>query len=317
MTGYDSRRAFAFGVLPLLLLAGAALPVPLLGDRLPGDVATHWNLDGEVDGTTSRTALWLVPTVALALAAAVLAARLRGRVTRLPEAVPVLAGGAFAVAVSLICVLSSVDAARAADVAQPSLLLVLAPVAAGALGGAAGWWAERGRPWQPVGTPVPAPGPAIEARPGEQVVWSGHGSGPVVLVAGALAAALVAGIALTTGLWPLLLVAAAVGLAAAAVGSVHVVAGPRGLDVRLGPLGLLRRTVPAGDIASAEPTEIRAREWGGYGWRVLPGGRSALVLRGGPGLLVHLRDGRRLAITVDDPASAAAVVNASVRAVAR
>ena len=45
---------------------------------------------------------------------------------------------------------------------------------------------------------------------------------------------------------------------------------------------------------------------------MLPG-RSALVLRGGPGMVVDLVDGRRFAVTLDDPAEPVAILNALAR----
>ena len=59
--------------------------------------------------------------------------------------------------------------------------------------------------------------------------------------------------------------------------------------------------------ATAEP--IHPAAWGGWGYHVLPG-RSALVLRAGPGLVLTLRDGRRFAVTVDDPQTPAAPLTA-------
>jgi hypothetical protein len=38
-------------------------------------------------------------------------------------------------------------------------------------------------------------------------------------------------------------------------------------------------------------------------------GRSAVVVRRGPGLVLDLRDGPRFAVTVDEPAPAAGLIN--------
>ena len=62
-------------------------------------------------------------------------------------------------------------------------------------------------------------------------------------------------------------------------------------------------------IAGVEVAEIDPLEWGGWGYRVTPG-RSALVLRRGPGLVIHQSDGRRFAVTLDDPRTPAALLTA-------
>ncbi len=311
MTRSAGRRTLAFGVLPLVFLAAAALPGPLLGDRLPDPLASHWTLDGTVDGTVSRDALWIGACGAWLLAWAVVLLRLRGRATRLPEAVPVLAGGGFVAGLASALALANLDAPSAGDAGMPSPALVFAPVALGAAAGLAAWWAERGRAWSTQAPPVPGPGlPQAATTP---VVWVGAASGRELHVAGAGIAAVVAGIAVATGIWGLLLVAAIAGLASFALGSVQVVAGPRGLVVRVSPFGLPVKTIRAADIASAEAAHIRPERWGGYGWRFSGTGASAVVLRRGPGLVVHGRDGRRFAVTVDDPEAGAAVLNTAAR----
>lgn len=308
MTRSAGRRTLAFGVLPLLLLAAAALPGPLLGDRLPDPLASHWTLDGGVDGTLSRDVLWMGACGAWLLAWAVVSLRLRGRATRLPEAVPVLAGGGFVAGLAFALAIANLDAPSAQDAETPSVALVLAPVAFGAAAGLAAWWAERGRAWS---TPAPpAPGPALADAATTPVVWVGAASGRVMHVTGAAIAAVVAGIAVVTGIWGVLVVAVVAGLTSFALGSVQVVAGPRGLVVRVSPFGLPVRTIAAAEIVSAEAAHIRPERWGGYGWRFSGTGASAVVLRRGPGLVVHGTDGRRFAVTVDDPETGVAVLNA-------
>ncbi len=311
MTRSAGRRTLAFGVLPLLLLVAAALPGPLLGPRLPDPLASHWTLDGDVDGTISRGVLWIGACSVWLLAWAVVLLRLRGRATRLPEAVPVLAGGGFVAGLAFALALANLDAPSAQDAGMPSPALVLAPVAFAAAAGFAAWWAERGREWSTQAPP--APGPGLTHGASTPVVWVGAASGRVLHVAGAAIAALVAGIAVVTGIWGVLVVAVVAGLTSFALGSVQVVAGPRGLVVRVSPFGLPVKTIAAADIASAEAAHIRPERWGGYGWRFSGTGASAVVLRRGPGLVVHGRDGRRFAVTVDDPEAGAAVLNTAAR----
>jgi hypothetical protein len=61
-------------------------------------------------------------------------------------------------------------------------------------------------------------------------------------------------------------------------------------------------------VRQASAEDIWPLAWGGWGYRVRSG-RRALVLRGGPGLVLDLRDGGRFAVTVDDPETPAALLN--------
>jgi len=45
---------------------------------------------------------------------------------------------------------------------------------------------------------------------------------------------------------------------------------------------------------------LRPSEWGGWGYRIMPG-RSAIVLRSGPGLVVTTTSGTQFAISLADP----------------
>jgi hypothetical protein len=61
------------------------------------------------------------------------------------------------------------------------------------------------------------------------------------------------------------------------------------------------------DIEMVEAGELRPTEWGGWGYRVMPG-RSALILRKGPGLIVTTRNQKQFALTLDDPGVPAALL---------
>lgn len=61
------------------------------------------------------------------------------------------------------------------------------------------------------------------------------------------------------------------------------------------------------DIAAVEVTELRPSEWGGWGYRVMPG-RSALIMGAGPGLIVTTTGQKQFAVTVADPETAASLL---------
>jgi hypothetical protein len=79
-----------------------------------------------------------------------------------------------------------------------------------------------------------------------------------------------------------------------------------GLVVRLG--GIPVRRIPLGKVSSARAIDLEPTEWGGWGWRASPNG-SAIVLRRGDALELTFIGGRRFAVTVDDSATGAALLN--------
>jgi hypothetical protein len=90
----------------------------------------------------------------------------------------------------------------------------------------------------------------------------------------------------------------------------------RGLRV-VSLFGIPMKRIPLDQVDVVEATDIRPMDWGGWGYRIMPG-RSAVVLRSGPGLVVTSTSGKQFAITVDDPERPAALLQALVaRAAAR
>jgi hypothetical protein len=144
--------------------------------------------------------------------------------------------------------------------------------------------------------------------PGERAVWTHRifmvwplavatamaVAGAVLgFVAGGAQAALLALLALPVG----------------ALSWVQVTVDPRGLRIGIGPWGWTVKKVPLVAIAEATAESIAALDWGGWGYRILPG-RSALVLRSGPAIVLDLTDGRRFAVTVDGPQATVALLDA-------
>jgi hypothetical protein len=61
-------------------------------------------------------------------------------------------------------------------------------------------------------------------------------------------------------------------------------------------------------IVSARPTELRPAEWGGWGYRIMPG-RTAIVVSGHRGILVERDNGTHFAVTVPEPELPAALLS--------
>ena len=81
----------------------------------------------------------------------------------------------------------------------------------------------------------------------------------------------------------------------------------RGLRVVSRALGIPLRRIPLASMASVSTAALRPSEWGGWGYRMSPG-RSALILRAGPGLVVTTTHGSEFAISLSDPETPAALL---------
>ena len=74
----------------------------------------------------------------------------------------------------------------------------------------------------------------------------------------------------------------------------------RGLTVRSALLGVPLKIIRLGDIVEAHADYLEPLRWGGWGYRVTPG-RSGVILRAGPGLVVTRRNGKIFAVSVTEP----------------
>ena len=87
----------------------------------------------------------------------------------------------------------------------------------------------------------------------------------------------------------------------------RVTADRRGLRVVSRVFGIPLRRIPLASMASVSTAALRPSEWGGWGYRMSPG-RSALILRAGPGLVVTTAHGSEFAISLSDPETPAALL---------
>ncbi|KGJ78575.1 hypothetical protein GY21_06520 [Cryobacterium roopkundense] len=80
---------------------------------------------------------------------------------------------------------------------------------------------------------------------------------------------------------------------------IHVTVDERGLRV-VSWLGIRIKAIPLKAIESVFADDLVPMQWGGWGYRIMPG-RSALILGTGPGLVVQLTSGNQFAISLPDP----------------
>ncbi|MEU4693574.1 DUF1648 domain-containing protein [Actinoplanes sp. NPDC023714] len=283
-------------------------------DELPERIATHWSGSGPADGWSSTTGFWLAMLVAglvsgiAALAAAATATRSNAqpadRVRRMAAARGVVIGAA-SVSGGAAGVWVATATATLADPADPRLGWRFGWFVLGMAWGLAAWLIAGRTP--EIDVPAEPPVDALDLAPTERAAFSTTLRSNLMFGLMLATSAVLAVTALLTQ--PVLWLAAPIPLLLGLVfARIRVTADRRGLRLVAGLAGVPFKRIPLDQIRTAEAAEINPAEWGGWGYRVLPG-RSALVLRGGRGLVLHLRDGRRFAVTMDDPRTPAALLN--------
>jgi hypothetical protein len=311
-----TRAVILGAVLPAALLAGAFALITGWRDRLPDPMALHWGLDG-VDRVGSFTEhllplailglLVCLPSIALALV--VTGAARRGMVGLSAGMAAMIAG----IAISTTAV--QLDATDAYAVPSPGSAIVLPLVGAVAIGILATWLAGRDTP-QPATSTVPDDAARLPLPAGTAAVWSRPlPSVPLALPIGVTALLVV--LALTfgalTGDWWMLAFPALLALLFLFTSGWRVQIDRTGLTL-YSFRGRARHHVPANEIVRADVTQVRPiQEFGGWGMRVGYGGahRGALgfVSRSGEAVSVERTGGRRVVVTVDGAAQAAALLN--------
>lgn len=83
----------------------------------------------------------------------------------------------------------------------------------------------------------------------------------------------------------------------------------RGLLVTLPLLfGMRVKSIPLSRVETVSADhDLRPAQWGGWGYRVMPG-RSAIVLRRGPALVIGTTADKYFAVTLDDPETPAVLL---------
>ncbi len=302
------RRVLLAGVPQLVAAVPAVVVLVAMGDRLPSPLASHFGPTGAADGFTGRGALLGLSVglaVLMALVFALVARQFGGTAIsrwdtgRFFMAVAWAAAGGIGVT-QYGSVAANLGLADAAGATLPGWLLP-AGLGAAVAGGAIGWLVA-GR--TPVTDPVPAAATPLGET--EQVSWS-RTVGSVWITVGGVA---VFGGGLALGplvSWGAAAVPLLVGVLLLLFARAHVTVDRRGLTVALGVLGWPRVHVQAGDIVAVSVADVSPMQFGGWGYRIVPGG-SGIVVRSGPALIVTRRSGRRFTVTVDDAQTAAGVL---------
>ncbi|QTD99760.1 DUF1648 domain-containing protein [Streptomyces cyanogenus] len=321
MTGKNNRPApegrtarwWLIGSAAAVTVLLAGLPWAVRG-RLPGRLATHWNLGDTPDNSMPLWAASLFPAVVWLVV--VLAVSVRWRRSRPAvrpwRAMTLAPTGTLLVGAQICVVRANLDRADWHEARQPALGVALV-LALAAVAGAVAWLCAA----RPAATPAP-PAAALDLPEGERLFWFSRASSLWLQLLAALAGlitvatsvALAVGLADPAGLWPVCAVSAVTSLAGAAFSSVRAKVSEAGLEVSFGPLGWpARRWAPAA-IESARAEQRLPSQVGGWGYRI-SGLGTTVMLRAGDCLVVRPR-GRRtdFAVSVDDAERGAALLNA-------
>lgn len=287
-----------------------------LEDRLPTRLAGHFDVSGDVNGYVDRTTYVLVtapvlPVLGAAWVLMVVRGRIYGRAHRL------LIGGGWAVAAFFQYVLGAtlivnLDAPDGGPAATFPLWHLAAAFGAAVLAGGIGLLLTRlvPAPQDPDAGRDPADRRRIPLTDGEVAGWA-RTTGSWWLPLGALVLVAVgvgAGYGVTWFIGaPVLLL----GLLALTFSRVHVTVDRRGLTVS-GLLPRPRFQVPLERIEAADSRRVDAvAEFGGWGYRIRPG-RTGFIVRSGEAIVARQRGGREFAVTVEDSATGAALLNTLV-----
>ena len=309
-----ARRAALVATIwvPLAIVVAAEIVVVGVGATGRSRLITHWGAGAE------RTGPWwtyAVLVVAIGLPVIALMGFFMLRATRMAGMNPWMP----AVAVG-ITVFHTVGMGVGSVVLNASPLAPALPLAGGVVLAVAAasltWWLL---PREAPATGSVDAADALPVRSQEVAAWTGRVELPswlVALITTAAGLLLVLGIflVLTRGahLWPIFLAPTLLLVVLLVTAQVVVTAGPGGFLVR-SVVGWPYLRIPAESLAKAAVVEVDPMaDFGGWGCRWVLGptrkGRWGFVTRRGPGLEVFRRDGRSIVVTVDDPGTAAAVL---------
>jgi hypothetical protein len=307
----NHARSLAAAALTLVPALVVGVTASSWSDRLPDPLPTHWSSLTEPDGFGSYASTWRT-MLAIAVVGALLgivSAVLSWSNPLWQRATVGIAGGVGFGALGLWLATAHAAWRRADAHGAPLSWGVALPVVLGLLGCAVVLIVVGRRP-RTVHTMQPTAGTssALVLAPGERAVWA-HREFVVWPLAIGIAVTVVAVVMAVVGTVVVAVVMVVAAVTACSLSWVQVTIDDRGVRVGLGPWAWTVKRIRLDDVVGASAEPIEAAAWGGWGYRVMPG-RSAVVLRSGPALVLDLADGRYFAVTVDDPAPAVRLLDA-------
>lgn len=308
------RKALA--IVSLWLPAAAILVTWVMWQhRLPTELPTHWGASGPADAATHGPTIWgwlfAIAAAAALIGTVLLLIPLKGKWTQRAIGGVTGAIGAYALSMWLM------SSATALDVTDPytvelgawAIPSTIAPLYAAV---PLLLFPRVGHP--PASVEDPTPVTPIAFAPNESVSWSRTVSSwlfiimtTVMIAIGMLIfvpAIMRGGLAAVS--WtavPFLLAT----LVVAAFCAFRVTVDWRGLRVTSLLFGIPIKRVSPESIAAVEVATLEPMQWGGWGYRIMPG-RSAVILRKGPSLVVTQRNEKQFAISLERPEEPASIL---------
>ncbi len=300
------QRLLVGTVFPALIVVMAVVPWVVTWGDLPDPMAIHFARDGSSDGSMP-----LAVQVAFQLVLSLPAAVVLAWVVRRPGPLSALYAGiaVYAGVLSGWVWVSLAFANRGHD--DWHEVTLGSGAFAGAMASAIGFVVPVMMMTHRATAPTrPLRAAQLALGADERAVWFGHADNLGLRTVGAVVA--------TYGIsWAILgnplfgFVTALVGVTVFGLGAVDVTVSREGLRVRSGSLHWPRVEIPLAQVETASAVDLKPAGWGGWGYRgslrLLR--RAAWLARRGEGLEVKLTDGRSFAVSVDDAAEAAEVLN--------
>ncbi|MEU5955567.1 DUF1648 domain-containing protein [Streptomyces sp. NPDC047525] len=316
-------RIALLAALPFMLGLAADLAVyATVRDQLPDRLARHFGADGDADGYVGHGGfLAMLVAVFVVLGAVSVFVVLRSEFATYRRGLRGLLAVVYATAAFLAWPMgASLVASRGtADGAAAVFPLWHLAVAVGVAALAAGAGAGLARcvplpdARSPLGADAQGGADRIDLGRNEIAGWVRRtGSWMLSGMGVALAAAGIVILGLTDEGWLTPLSLFVPGLLIAAFARACVTVDRRGLTVSPGLVPWPRIRLPLDRIESADTRRINAlADYGGWGYRIVPG-RSGIIMRSGEALVVRRANGKDFAVTVEDSATAAALLNTLV-----
>jgi len=311
-------RLTVTAVAGIVVAAVIAWPVIAFHDRLPDPMASHWDLHGRADGSVSPTRFAVI-TVAVWLVICVLAGanaiRSTLRVRRVRSTYFMVWGFVAGVLITLqwMAVWANLDRPDWTQARSITWAGAGIDIAGGIVLGALGVLIGRFGPDESL--PSSPELPSLDLKPGERTVWvstaRNHalitvGSG--ILTLGVVVIALIVTISPQEKAVPYGVILLVVGLLFLVWVRVRVTVDEGGVGIALG-VGWPRWNIPLADITGAWAENREAMAYGGWGYRGFSRGAPVVMVRSGVCLVVERSNGRTFAVSVDDAANGAALLN--------
>ncbi len=290
----------------------------VFGSRLPAELPTHWGVGGPADGATN-TVIFSSIILAIVVGAAAFGTVSVWRAPRNPWVSRGVVGATAALAV-LMAAIWVVSAALSIDVTDPYTVVLggwILPAMLSPLYGLIPMsLVDKGytRPVEPTEEVRIEP---VALAPGQTAATSSWIVSPMfvwltIFVAALMLSAIVLPLlfedhlpaAYTVAMTMIAIVSI---LLAAVLCAYRVQADWRGLRVKSWLFDIPLKSIPLTDIESASAATLEPMEWGGWGYRWMPG-RSAIIRKRGPGLVVDRVGGTQFAVSVNNPAEEASVL---------